>query len=142
MVAPNPWKKPCLYLTFFPVFLFVPVPDSLIHISTRQLPSYLEKKHYHIGKKVPNVGFVRHPDTLFQPNDISVGTPFYWAKVWIYLWNKLHRIYLVIYFLEESWKKETYETFRLYKHVNVLQLPIANTAAVLCFVYKCYSLFH
>ena len=27
-------------------------------------------------KKVAHVGFVWNPDTLFQPNDISVGTSF------------------------------------------------------------------
>ena len=36
----------------------------------------IEKKHYHVGKKVVHVGSVWHPDTLFQPNDILVGTSF------------------------------------------------------------------
>ena len=38
---------------------------------------------------------------------------FYWAKFRIYLWNNLHKIFLVISFLEESWKNETYEIFCL-----------------------------
>ena len=41
----------------------------------REMPTHIEKKHYHVSKKVANVGFVRHLDTLFQPNDILVGTP-------------------------------------------------------------------
>ena len=45
------------------------------HVNTRQLPrqirAYIEKKHYHVGKKVADVSFIWHPDTLFQPNDIS-----------------------------------------------------------------------
>ena len=28
----------------------------------------------HMGKKVAGVGFVWHPGTLFQPNDILIGT--------------------------------------------------------------------
>ena len=56
---------------------------------------------------------------------------FYWIKIWIYLWNNLHKISLVIYFLEESWKYETYQTFRLHKYANVLELPIVDIAAVL-----------
>ena len=35
---------------------------------------YFEKKHFHVGKKVADIGYVWHPDTLFQPNDILVGT--------------------------------------------------------------------
>ena len=31
-------------------------------------------KHYHVEKKFANIDFVWHPDTLFQPNDISIGT--------------------------------------------------------------------
>ena len=34
----------------------------------------IEKKLYHVGKTVAGVGFEWYPDTLFQPNDISVGT--------------------------------------------------------------------
>ena len=52
----------------------------LTHVYTRQLPrqmlTYIEKKYYHVGKKVAHFGFVWHPDILFQPNDISVGTSF------------------------------------------------------------------
>ena len=48
----------------------------LTHIDTRQLPrqmpAYIEQKHYHVGKKIAYVGFVWQPNTLFQPNDISV----------------------------------------------------------------------
>ena len=33
-----------------------------------------EKKHYHVGKKIVDVGFVWHPDILFQPNYISGET--------------------------------------------------------------------
>ena len=40
----------------------------------RQMPTYIEKNHYHVCKKVADVGFLWHPDTLFQPNDILVGT--------------------------------------------------------------------
>ena len=43
----------------------------LTHVDTRQLPRqmppYITKKHYHFGKKVVDVGFVRQPDILFQP---------------------------------------------------------------------------
>ena len=38
------------------------------------MPTYYEKNHHHVGKNVADVGFAWHPDTLFQPNDISVGT--------------------------------------------------------------------
>ena len=34
---------------------------------------YNEKKHYHVGKKVADIGFTWHPDSLLQPNDISDG---------------------------------------------------------------------
>ena len=45
----------------------------LIHVGTRQLlPTYIEKKHYCHGKKVADVGFLWHLDTLFQPSDISL----------------------------------------------------------------------
>ena len=48
----------------------------LIHMGTwqllRKMPTYIKKKHYHFGKKVADVGFVWHPDTLFQANNISV----------------------------------------------------------------------
>ena len=50
--------------------------------------------------------------------------------------NQLHKIFWAIYFLEEYWKKETYETFRLHKYANVLQLPIVDIAAVLYVVCK------
>ena len=47
----------------------------LIHIGTQQLPKqlpmYIEKKYYHIRKKVPELSL--HPDTLFQTY-ISFGT--------------------------------------------------------------------
>ena len=46
----------------------------LIPVGRWQLPMYIEKKHYHIGEKVAEVSFVWHPDALFQPNDISIGT--------------------------------------------------------------------
>ena len=29
----------------------------LIHVGTRQIPMYIEKKHYHVGKKDADVGF-------------------------------------------------------------------------------------
>ena len=49
----------------------------LIHVATRQLlRTYIEKKHYHVDKKGAEVGFVWHLDTLFQPNNILVGTSF------------------------------------------------------------------
>ena len=35
---------------------------------------YWKKKHYHVGEKVAEVGFVWHPEALYQPNDISIGT--------------------------------------------------------------------
>ena len=41
---------------------------------TRQMSTYIEKKHYHVSKNVADVSFVWHPDTLLQPNDILVGT--------------------------------------------------------------------
>ena len=56
---------------------------------------------------------------------------FYWAEVLICLRNNLHKIFLVIYFLEQSWRKEIYATFRLPTYINVHQLPIVDTAAVL-----------
>ena len=65
----------------------------LTHVDTRQLPRqlpvYIEKEHYHIGKKVANVGFVWHPDILFQSNDISVGTSFSCRKYhWAHLFPR------------------------------------------------------
>ena len=39
-----------------------------------QMLTYIKKKYYHISEKVADVDFVWHPDTLFEPNDISVGT--------------------------------------------------------------------
>lgn len=39
----------------------------LIHVGTRklprQLPAYVDKTHYHVSKKVADVGFVWHSDT-------------------------------------------------------------------------------
>ena len=56
----------------------------LIHVGTqqlpRQMPTYIEKKHYHVGKKVADICFVWHLDTLFQPNDILVGTSLFTIK--------------------------------------------------------------
>ena len=68
----------------------------------------------------------------------TLGTfaTFYWAEDWICLWNNLHKIFLVIYFLEQSWRKEIYATFRLPKCINVLQLPIVDTAAALYVAWK------
>ena len=40
----------------------------------RQMPTYIEKKHYHVGKKVADVNFIWHQDTLFQSSDNSIGT--------------------------------------------------------------------
>ena len=34
----------------------------LIHVSTRQLRTFIEKKHYHVGKKVADIGLLCHPD--------------------------------------------------------------------------------
>ena len=34
---------------------------------------YIEKKHYHVSKKVADIGFVWYTDTLLQPNNL-VGT--------------------------------------------------------------------
>ena len=52
----------------------------LTHVDTqqllRQMLAYIEEKHYHVGKKFSHVGFVWHPDALFQPNDISVLSTF------------------------------------------------------------------
>ena len=49
----------------------------LIHVDMWQLLKSMlvhnEKKHYHVGKKVADIGFTWHPDTLLQPSDISVG---------------------------------------------------------------------
>ena len=60
------------------IHFFSAATTFLIHIGTQQLPrqmqTYIEKKHYHDSKKVADVGFEWHPDTSFQPNDISVGT--------------------------------------------------------------------
>ena len=44
------------------------IADSafLIHVGTRQLLSYIEKKHYYISKKVADIDFVRHPDNCKQ----------------------------------------------------------------------------
>ena len=46
----------------------------LVHVGKqqllRQMSMYIEKKHYHVGKKFANVW---QRDTLFQSNDISVG---------------------------------------------------------------------
>ena len=38
------------------------------------------EKHYHVGKKVAHVGFVWHPNTVFQPDHISIGTSFSCTK--------------------------------------------------------------
>ena len=48
------------------------------------------------------------PQTPFSPQTFLRF--YYWGKVWIYLWQNPYKIFLVIYFVEESWKKETYET--------------------------------
>ena len=45
-------------------------------------------------------------------------------------------IFFVIYFLEKSWKKETYKTLCLQKYVNVPQLPIIDIAIALYVVCK------
>ena len=37
------------------------------------IATYIEKKHYHVSKKVTDFDFVWHSETLFQPNDISVA---------------------------------------------------------------------
>ena len=59
---------------------------------------------------------------------------FFWAKVWIYLWNNVPRIFLVINFFEYSRKKETYGSFRLHRNVNVLELPIG---IYIIYIYIC-----
>ena len=52
----------------------------LTHVDTRQLPrqipAYIEKKHYLVGKKFAHFGFLWHPDTVFQSSDVSVRTSF------------------------------------------------------------------
>ena len=45
----------------------------LIHVGTQQLSTYIEKKHYHVDKKVADTGSEWNPDTFFQPSDILVG---------------------------------------------------------------------
>ena len=37
-------------------------------------------EHYHVSEKDAHDGFVWHPDTLFQPNEISFGTSFFCRK--------------------------------------------------------------
>ena len=40
---------------------------------TSVITEYIEKQHYHISKNVGTIGFVWHPDTLFQDNHVVVG---------------------------------------------------------------------
>ena len=65
-------------------YIFNKYAAFLTDADTRQLlrhmKAYIEKKHYHVGKKVADLGLVWHPDTLFQPNDISVGSSFFCRK--------------------------------------------------------------
>ena len=42
----------------------------------------------------------------------------------------------MVYFLEEPWKKETFEIFLLSKYINALQMAIVDIAAVLYVVHK------
>ena len=39
----------------------------LIHVGTQQLSTYIEKKHYHVNKKVADTGSEWNPDTFFNP---------------------------------------------------------------------------
>ena len=39
----------------------------------KEMLTYIEKKHYHVGKKVADVSFTLHPETFFQHNNISFG---------------------------------------------------------------------
>ena len=59
---------------------------KIIHVGTwqllRQMPTYIEKKHYHVGKRIADIGFVWNPDTLFQPNDILAGPSLCCRKYW------------------------------------------------------------
>ena len=50
----------------------VSLSNSCWHIAIADV--YWKKKNYHIGEKVAEVGFVWHPEALYQPNDISIGT--------------------------------------------------------------------
>ena len=61
---------------FLPCSAVVSSTAFLIHVGMQQLLTYIEQKHYNVLKKVANVSFVWHPDTLFQPNDILFGTCF------------------------------------------------------------------
>ena len=49
--------------------------------------------------------------------------------VWIYVWNNVHKIFLVICFLEESWKKETW-----------IFLAIAYCSYLICFCKYLFTL--
>ena len=53
-------------------------PTFLIHVSTWQLPrqmrTYIDKNALSRQQKVADMDFVWHPDTLFQSNDVLVGT--------------------------------------------------------------------
>ena len=53
-----------------------PLLDSafVIYVGLQQLPAYIEKKHYQVGKKHYHISFVWHPDSLVQLSDISDGT--------------------------------------------------------------------
>ena len=96
-------------------------------------------KAYHFVLLISRCLGIKYGDDVIKnplPWKVLWLKSFYWAKVWIYLWNNLHKVFLVIYFLKKSWKKETYGFFHLHRYVNVLQLPIVDIAAVLYVVCK------
>ena len=53
---------------------------SFLKMKSYEMSTYIEKRHYHVGKKVAEVSFVWHLDTLFKSNDISVGTCLFCRK--------------------------------------------------------------
>ena len=63
---------------------------------------------------------------------------FYWAKVWISLWNTPRKIFFVIYFLEEPWKNETFEIFPLH-NINNWQLKniyaLVEAESLFCYLF-------
>ena len=53
------------------------------------MPPYIEKKHFHVGKNVADVGFLWHSDTLFQLTYISFGTSVVEKTLILRAYNKI-----------------------------------------------------
>ena len=65
----NVYKDMWIYIEYIFILSNSPGHATIVEINAGKI----EKKHYHVGKKVAHVGFVWHPDTLFQSTQWYFG---------------------------------------------------------------------